>query len=221
MLARVVGALRSHPAIGAIAISIEQPSTAARALGEIPAGVVTVASRGSAGASALHALKVGISYPVLLTTADHPLLDRAMLDHFLSRSEAANADLTVGLATADTILGRYPGAARTFLAFGRDRVSGCNLYGLLTPRALSAIEMWGCLDQVRKRPWRIAQAFGTLALLRYAVGFLDLESAFAVASKRLGLRASPVLMPFAEAAIDVDKPADRELVEAILATRMQ
>ena len=36
-------------------------------------------------------------------------------------------------------------------------------------------------------------------------------------SRRRRLRARAVRMPFAEAAIDVDKPADLDLVEAILA----
>ena len=36
-------------------------------------------------------------------------------------------------------------------------------------------------------------------------------------SQQLGFTAAAVPMPFAEAAIDVDKPADLELVEEILA----
>jgi hypothetical protein len=38
-------------------------------------------------------------------------------------------------------------------------------------------------------------------------------------SKRLGARVSPIILPFAEAAIDVDKPGDLRLVRDIYAAR--
>ena len=38
--------------------------------------------------------------------------------------------------------------------------------------------------------------------------------------ERLGLTAKPILLPFAEAAIDVDKPSDLELAETILKQRL-
>ncbi|MBC8036663.1 MAG: MobA-like NTP transferase domain containing protein, partial [Rhizobiales bacterium] len=55
--------------------------------------------------------------------------------------------------------------------------------------------------------------------LRFLAGTLDLDTALAIVSRKLGLQVSAVFMPFAEAAIDVDKPADKELVEIILAKR--
>jgi hypothetical protein len=55
--------------------------------------------------------------------------------------------------------------------------------------------------------------------LKYASGRLTLGGAFEAVSKKLGITAAPVLLPFAEAAIDVDKPSDLALVEEILAAR--
>ena len=45
------------------------------------------------------------------------------------------------------------------------------------------------------------------------------DSALAAGSRRLGLAAAAVTMPFPNAAIDVDKPADMELVESIILPR--
>ena len=44
--------------------------------------------------------------------------------------------------------------------------------------------------------------------------------AFDYAAGRIGITAAPVLLPFAEAAIDVDKHADLVLVESILQARI-
>jgi GTP:adenosylcobinamide-phosphate guanylyltransferase len=220
MLARVVATLLDHPAVASVTVSIDEEAPALVALGRLAKKVVILHSSDTAASSVRDALRMGaVTYPVLLTTADHPLLTGKMIDHFISKSESIEADLTAGLAEARTILSAFPDAKRTFLAFGRDRVSGCNLFGLHNDRALRAIDAWRYLERVRKQPWRLVYAFGPLALLRYASGLFNLESAFAIASRRLGLKAKPILMPFAEAAVDVDKPEDKELAERVLGAR--
>ncbi|WP_119389436.1 NTP transferase domain-containing protein [Taklimakanibacter lacteus] len=219
MLRRVIRTLAGHPDIGSISVCIERRELLDDALGPLAARVSFQPTQESAARSALAALKGREDYPWLITTGDHPLLTREMLQHFLTLAEASGADLCAGLATAETILARFPEAQRTFLTFGRDRASGCNLFALMSPRALVALDFWHHLETVRKKPWRLIGAFGPVALVRFATGMLTLDSAFALASRRLGLTARPVLMPFAEAAVDVDKPADKELAERILAER--
>ena len=80
-------------------------------------------------------------------------------------------------------------------------------------------EKWQYLEQSRKKPWRLVAAFGWPALIRYALGLLSLDGAFRIVSTRLGLVAKPILLPFAEAAIDVDKPSDLALAGEILKLR--
>lgn len=217
MLKRVVSALAQHPRIGEIIVSIEDAALLPQALGELAGAVRFTTSQASAAQSAGAALRdLAGSDPVLLTTADHALLDQAMLDHFIDASGSSDSDLTVGLASEQTIMAEYPDAKRTFLAFGPDRVSGCNLYGIRTAKALKAIDLWQTVEANRKNPLAIVRAFGLYALVRYLTGTITLDSAFAIASRRLGITAKPILMPFANAAVDIDKPEDHELVERIL-----
>lgn len=215
MLRRVVAALRSCPRIGAISVSIENDATGRAILGP-QAGVSFIPSKDSAARSTYEA---ATAFPLLVTTGDHPLLSGDILDHFIGAVERTDADLAVGLARAETILGAFPEAQRTFLRFGPDRVSGCNLFALRTERARRALDFWRYVEPVRKKPWRLVLAFGPLALARVLTGRVDLESVFAIASKHLQLKAIPVLLPQAEAAVDVDKPADKALAEMILARR--
>ena len=220
MLRRVVDTLRAHPAIADIAIAIDDRAVAERALGGIPDGIAVVPTGESAARTALALLHSPQGRaPILLTTADHPLLTGEMVDHFIAGSEQAAADVTVGLAAAETILAAYPNAVRTFLRFGRQRFSGCNLFGFKTGKAVRAVEFWHYLEPLRKKPWRMMAAFGPSALLRFALGNLDLDEAFAIASRRIGVIARPIVLPFADAAVDVDKPADKELAEAVLRRR--
>ena len=178
-----------------------------------------VTSAHSAPASVLKAVAEARQFPLLITTGDHALLTPAMVNHFTSEAISNSADFSVGLATAETILDQYPESVRTFFKLGKDRVSGCNLFAVTNERGLKVIERWQYLDSLRKKPWRLVAAFGVVALVRFATGSISLDSAFELISTRLGLTARPVLMPFAEAAIDVDKPSDLQLAEKILANR--
>jgi len=217
MLRRVHDALTASGLFNRIAVSIEDAAIADAVLGK---SARILAPAASAPASVIAALASGaVRYPVLVTTGDHALLTPPMLAHFCAESEKSGADFTVGLARAETILAAYPQSIRTFFRLGNDRVSGCNLFAVFNARGLALLERWQYLEQARKRPWRLVAAFGPLALLRFALGRLSLDAAFALVSARLSLTVKPVLMPFAEAAIDVDKPADKELAEQILKAR--
>jgi CTP:molybdopterin cytidylyltransferase MocA len=219
MLKRVIRTLLSSPEIASITVSIETRNLLDEALGPLAKQVGFLASDESAARSALAALPEGTTFPWLITTGDHPLLTVEMLQFFLAEARRSGGDLCAGLARAETILARFPDARRTYLKFGPDRVSGCNLFALTSPRARKALALWHDVETVRKRPWRLVGAFGPVALLRFLAGTLTLDSAFALASRRMDLIARPVLMPFAEAAVDVDKPEDKELAEKILDER--
>jgi GTP:adenosylcobinamide-phosphate guanylyltransferase len=181
--------------------------------------VKILAAKDSAPASAIAAIEHIGSYPILVTTGDHPLLTPEMISFVLQHSEANGADVSVGLATAETITAEYPETKRTYFNLGGTRVSGCNLFAITSPNGLKMFERWQHLERNRKKPWKLVAAFGILPIVWFAFGMLTPERAFGYMSKRLGLKVAPVFLPFAEAAIDVDKPSDHALAERILRQR--
>ena len=82
------------------------------------------------------------------------------------------------------------------------------------------MKFWQRAEQNRKTPWKLIGTFGLWPLLRYITGTLDLDAAFRGGGAKLGITARPVIMPMAEAAIDVDKPSDLELVQKIVRARV-
>lgn len=222
MLARVLKSLTGSPNIGRIVLCVdapdilkELPEAAALAdqgrLSTVPAGSSPSISVGAALRS------LAAPYPLLVTTADHPLLTAAMVDHFCAA--ATEGDVAVALAAATLVRRKYPGAVRTFYRLGRESYSGCNLFAFRTPHAARAAEFWAEMERHRKRPWRLIAAIGPATFLRFALELLDLRTAERLLSDRLGMTVRLIELPFAEAAIDVDKPADLSLAEAILADR--
>ncbi len=230
MLDWVVDALEASGRIGDMAVSLRDcnalaadPALAARAAAGRLRPLACAATPSLSVLEGLAALAPD-GGPMLVTTGDHPLLTPAMVGFFCDRALASGADLLVGLAGAGDIRAGLaargiPMPRRTWLRFRDERYSGCNLFAVMTPRGLEAVRFWRRVEAERKRPWRIMRAFGTGSLLLYLTGRLTLAQAFARASAGLELRAEAVVLPFAEAAIDVDSPADFALAERLLRAR--
>lgn len=218
MLARVLRALAASRAnLPAWLIGLDGAALEIAADG-IACHPVAAQGKGPA-ASLLAALEGPVGTPILVTTCDHALLTPAMIDNFLAQSIASGADMTVGLAERATIEAAYPQTKRTYLRLGGAELSGCNLFYLATPRALAVLRFWQEAERDRKKPWRIAWRFGPVTALRILLGRPGRDAVFALLSKSLGAKVCPVILPFAEAAIDVDSPGDLALVRGILAGR--
>lgn len=221
MLERVVAALAASPRIGRIGISLRDTAV----IGEVPAlapliesgRLLPLQAAATPSRSVLRAAEdLGAPFPLLVTTADHALLTTEMVEHFCHESLARQAEVTAGLTASGVLLAGYPQSRRTYLKFRDERYSGSNLFALLSNEGMKAVEVWLRAEQQRKRPWRIAAVFGPRLLLGYLLRRYSLDEALAQVSRRIGIRVAAVKMPFAEAAIDVDKAEDLDLVRQIL-----
>jgi GTP:adenosylcobinamide-phosphate guanylyltransferase len=225
MVLRVLGALECSGEVGSILLSGPTRTQLAQNL-ELKDGIAEgrwdwQQPRASPSRSAYAALQSLQRAPVLLTTADHALLHADVVDHFCAAARRSGCDLAVALADHARVMAAFPDVRRTALRFRGGAYCGCNLYAFMTPQSHRAAEFWGRMENDRKRPWRMIRTLGLAPLLAYLTRRLSLEETLQLLSRRLGLRICPVIMPFPEAAVDVDKPSDRDLAERILLTRAQ
>jgi GTP:adenosylcobinamide-phosphate guanylyltransferase len=223
MLARVIEAVRAGSTLDRLFICIDEDSLASAEpeLRQVcGAGGWSVIPPGPSPAASVAAAldRIGVARPLLITTADHPLLTGAMVSYFLNHAPA-DADLAVALSDEVTIRRVYPDNRRTYYRLGGIGFSGCNLFLARNTKAKDVAEYWRRMEGKRKNPLAIAGAVGIFTVIRFALGWLSLAGAFAHVSRLTGATIRPVLLPFAEAAIDVDKAADYELVSAILTQR--
>ncbi len=224
MLLRVVRALRASSSVDRIAVSIDDPGAfevvpelrTLRASGEI----AHHPSLSSPSRSVQDALSGGLlGGRVLVTTADHALLTPKIIDHFAACAEQSDADVAVGVVAESVIRATYPSTTRTYLRFRDGGYSGANLFAFRSQQALRAAEFWIRAEAFRKQPWRLANAFGPMTLLLFVLRRLSLEETLERASRVIGCRIRAVSLPFAEAAIDVDRPSDLALASEILSAR--
>ena len=106
MLLRVLRALRESRSVGPIAVCLEADAPVAGAEPElaplIARGAVTLIDAATSPShSVLRALET-LPLPLLVTTADHPLLSAAMVEHFCA-AVPADADVAVAVARASLL----------------------------------------------------------------------------------------------------------------------
>ena len=178
------------------------------------------ANQATPSTSAYHTLqRLRDEVPVLLTTADHALLNAPMIDYFCSEARATDCDVVAGIARHEFVTKAHPQTRRTATRLRDGAYCGCNLFAFLTPRANLAADYWRQVESQRKKPLRLIRILGGVAVFRYLMGRLSLKEALDRISRRLGFKAGAVIMPFAEAAVDVDSVKDWELVERIVAEK--
>ncbi|MEM6579868.1 MAG: nucleotidyltransferase family protein [Pseudomonadota bacterium] len=222
MVRRVLNALRASRVVNKIVMSGPEASEVARdePLSQWIADKEVIWSEPgvSPSTSAFQAMQsLDPEESVLLTTADHPLLTAEIVDAFGRQSLVDDVDVAVGLAPHALVLEAYPGIKKTVLRFSDGEFCGCNLFAFVTPEGRRAARFWRRIEQQRKKPLIVIGLLGWWAVIRYRLGLLSLEEALAKLSKRLGLRIRAVILPYANAAIDVDSVADLVLVEGSLA----
>jgi hypothetical protein len=222
MLRRVVAGVLGSGRIGRTIVAIEPDSIdEAKA---ILAGVEGaerlefVASRENIGAS-VAAIATADILPLVITTGDNALHTAEMVRYFCDALDGVTADGALGLTPARYVLEKYPEGNRAFHRFRDGAFSSCNIYALLTPRSLNGPRVFDGGGQFGKKPRRLIGAFGLFAFLLYKSRLFKLRTVLAALSRTVGLKTAPILMPFAEGPIDVDRMQDWELANRIVRER--
>ncbi|MFZ1741565.1 MAG: nucleotidyltransferase family protein [Pontixanthobacter sp.] len=210
LLQRVVEAVRASGA-QRIAVSCAEGAVAdlARSL-----GAEVLAPQSGPSGSVLSAF-AELGTPLLVTTADHALLEAAWIKQLIEQTPA-DCDLSLMLAQQPEVELAMPGSRRTYLRFADGEWSGCNLFFLRTTAARAAIELWQTIEVDRKRPWRIALRLGPATIFNYLLGRLTLAEGLSRLGARIGISVLPVAASNGLAAVDVDKPQDLADIKRLL-----
>ena len=156
-------------------------------------------------------------WPLIVTTADHVLLDQAMIDEFCDLSELA--DIAIGVVEQDNLMSRLPDSRRTWIRFRSGAYSGANLFRLSGPKVLPALELWRSIEQDRKKAWSLLWALGPANFAGAVLRIRTIHETLDRIGDRVGAKIEAIDLSDPLAAVDVDKLSDHSLVEKLLAER--
>lgn len=159
------------------------------------------------------------AFPLVITTADNALHTTEMIDYFCEQLFLNKPDAGIAMTPASLLLEAYPEGKRAFYNIRGGGWSSCNLYGVMSRKALGAAKAFEGGGQFGKNPQRILKAFGFIFMVVYKYRLANIDSLFSRLSKRWGIDLQLVRMPFADAPIDVDNAGDIILANKILSAR--
>jgi HAD superfamily hydrolase (TIGR01490 family) len=221
MISHVVGTLVRCPSVARVLIVSQRPVMLDRPILQSLSDRCPIRwAAGKDGIAESLAMLAGTEaapWPVLVTTADNPLLTPDMVEHFLAGSEGS--DVSLAVVARELLSDSYPQSRRTWLRFRAGAYTGANLFTARSPRSAEALRVLARAEASRKNQLRLLWRFGPALAIGALTRTMSLQQVVERAGRRFGLKPAVVVLPFAEAGIDVDSLEDWRFADRLLSHR--
>jgi len=156
---------------------------------------------------------------VLFCSSDLPAITANNVDSFVESCEPYDKGIYYVFVPREAMEARFPGSKRTYVKLKGLEVAGGDMAIAKAEMADSNEELWRTLTEARKHAWKLASTIGFGVLFKYLFRQLSVEDIEQTAERIIGEPATIVLDAPAEIAMDVDKPAQLELLLADFRSR--
>lgn len=154
--------------------------------------------------------------PTLIVTCDLALLTAEIIDEYCHKMIKTQADFAACAIDYQTIHKKIPQLKKTEYKFAGQSVCFANIFAMLSPQGLKALEYWQEVEKSRKKPIQLIRKIDWMSLLNYKLGRLRLEQVAMKLSAKVGANLEFESMGFPELAIDVDSAEDYEIMKKYL-----
>lgn len=155
----------------------------------------------------------------ILSTGDIPALRGEIVDWLACQVKDTDQDVFYTVLERATMETSYPEFRINYTHLKNMQVCGGQLHAFRLQAVMEETPLWKRLIDARKSPMRQASILGYDAMLFLLLRQLSLKDAEATVCKRLGVKGKALLCPYPEIGVDVDKPAQLELMREHLSKR--
>ena len=152
----------------------------------------------------------------LLSTADIPLITPQLVSQFIEQCQPFDKLLYYPYVTRSTMEQAFPMSKRTYTKLRHVEGAGGDMFIVATRIIETNKTLWHNLTNVRKQPWKVAQAVGLRILWQLLTRRLTIADIEAKAEELLGEPIQLVLFGNAGIAMDGDKPHQITLLAQFL-----
>ncbi|MGI5822496.1 MAG: nucleotidyltransferase family protein [Dethiobacteria bacterium] len=154
--------------------------------------------------------------PVLISTADIPLVSPAAVEDFLRQCAPYRHDFYYPIVSRDDCEKTFPGVRRTYVSLQEGPFTGGNIFLVNPVKIEPAVPLLHKFMENRKNPLKMVSLLGTGFVLRALAKKVSIPSLEARFSELFGISARAIISRHAEISFDVDKDDDLMLVRRIL-----
>lgn len=149
---------------------------------------------------------------VLVVSSDIPGITPEIIDWTVTTCMETQDDIYYSVVSREVMEKRFPGSKRTYTKLKGIHLSGGDMNVVSRDTVMSKQGLWDRMEAARKNPIKQAALIGFDTLFLVLFRLVDLDGAVKNASKRLKLSVRAVVSPYAEVAMDVDKPHQLEIL---------
>lgn len=149
---------------------------------------------------------------VLLSSADIPAITADIVDRFITSCRPFDKTIYYNFVDEPAMEARFPGSNRTFVKLKGVNVAGGDLLLAHADLADSHVDLWQALTEARKHAWKLARVVGFRFLLKFLFHRVGLREIEQTAQRIIGKPVKTILTPYAELAMDADKPHQVDLL---------
>jgi molybdopterin-guanine dinucleotide biosynthesis protein A len=158
---------------------------------------------------------------VVVSSSDIPALRGEMIDWLVDNASQTDHDLYYSVITRQVMEQRYPASKRTYIHLKDMVVCGGDMNMIHTRAVTSDLDFWRKVISTRKNPIKQASLIGFDTVFRLLVRQITLQQAVKNVARRVKLNGRALVCPYAEVAMDVDKPHQLEILRQDLLYRNQ
>jgi GTP:adenosylcobinamide-phosphate guanylyltransferase len=156
---------------------------------------------------------------VLFVSADIPAIQGPMVDWVVETCGETKDDLYYNVVRRETMEERFPTSKRTYTRLKDLELCGGDLNMARAKIVSENSEFWGKVLDARKNPVAQAALIGPDIIFKFLFRSLTIDDVIQRVADKLGLKGRAILCPYAEIAMDVDKPHQLEIMRAFLGAK--
>ena len=151
---------------------------------------------------------------VISVSADIPSITGEMIDWLVDTAMETHDDVYYGVVSKEVMDARFPNSKRTFTKLKDIELCGADIHIAHHSMTTDPVHLakWEVLIGKRKQPLKQAAIIGIWTLILLLLGRLKLNDAVERVSKKLNFAGRVIVWKYAEAAMDVDKLHQLELL---------
>ncbi|MEP7355778.1 MAG: NTP transferase domain-containing protein [Anaerolineales bacterium] len=149
----------------------------------------------------------------LVVSADIPTLKGEHVDWITRACQETDHEIYYGLVSEAVMEARFPASKRSYFKLKEGKFCGSDINMFSTSLVGHYHPAWHTIVDSRKSILKQASLIGLDTLLIMALGQMTIPEALKRAKSKLGVNGRVLLLPHAEAGMDVDKPRQYELVK--------
>lgn len=160
------------------------------------------------------------SHHILVVSSDIPSITTEMVDWLVNNTQQSDHDIYYTVVTREVMEGRFPTSHRSYTRLKDVEVCGGDMNVIRAITVTANEQLWEKIITARKNVLKQAALIGYGTLVLLLLRRLELGSGIKRVCQRLGITGRVVFSPYAEIAMDVDKPHQLEILRADLSSKV-